>query len=286
MRWIVLVAAALALLLAVSTAAAKPNAVLYKIRRGDTLSSIAAHFRVSVASICRWNAIKKDALLVPGRRIGVPLPPGFKPPASVVPNAASVPTKSWHEFARKPARPGWVTLKSYAGEWEGQLVGADGRLLREALGRVTQLLAPRRKGGKPTIDPRLLGLIAQVSDTFGGRWLQVVSGYRPGRRSRHSYGQAVDFRIAGVPNEAVRDYLLTLNRRIGVGYYPNSTHVHMDVRDQKTYWIDVSRPGQRPRYMKRPVHALGRVANSDRFRLAALGPSKKSLPTVRRSSCR
>ncbi|HEY2513991.1 MAG TPA: hypothetical protein VGI39_24155, partial [Polyangiaceae bacterium] len=32
------------------------------------------------------------------------------------------------------------------------------------------------------------------------------------------------------------------------GYYPNSTFVHMDVREKSAFWIDFSRPGEPPRY--------------------------------------
>ena len=48
-------------------------------------------------------------------------------------------------------------------------------------------------------------------------------------------------------DEVLRDYVKTFDK-VGVGYYPNSHFVHMDVRKQWTYWVDVSSPGQRPRY--------------------------------------
>ena len=107
-----------------------------------------------------------------------------------------------------------------------------------------------RSGKKHNIDLRLLRLLADVSDTFGGRTIKVVSGYRLGNTSatsRHRHGRAIDFVVLGVPNTALRDYLKTL-RNVGVGYYPNSSFVHLDTRKQWTYWIDYSGPGQRPRY--------------------------------------
>jgi uncharacterized protein YcbK (DUF882 family) len=273
MRWIALVAPALALVLWASAvgAAGKATAVRYTVQRGDTLSSIAAHFGVSVGSICRWNAIKKDALLSPGRKIGVPLPPGQKAPEAVAPRprttatAGAAPAKSWQELSDKPARPGWVVLRSYTGEWQGQLVGADGQVLAEGARHVTELMIPRAKGGEPAIDSRLLVLIARVSDKFGGRRMHLVSGYRPGFRSRHGRGQAIDFRIEGVPNSALRDYLLTLDGALGIGYYPNSYHVHLDVREQRTTWIDLSRPGQRARYVK-PKRTASAKARQKRAR--------------------
>jgi hypothetical protein len=62
---------------------------------------------------------------------------------------------------------------------------------------------------------------------------------------------AVDFMIPGVPNEALRDFCLTF-ANTGVGYYPNSSFLHLDVRDQATYWIDRSGPGEPPQYDAHP----------------------------------
>jgi hypothetical protein len=50
-----------------------------------------------------------------------------------------------------------------------------------------------------------------------------------------------------VPNDALRDFLRTLPD-VGVGYYPNSTHVHLDVREKPCYWVDYSTPGAHPMY--------------------------------------
>ena len=242
MRWLVVVLLASAVSLLSIGAAAEPNAVRYTVRRGDTLSGIAKRFGVSVGSICRWNAIKKDAMLTPGRKIGVPLPKGRA--ASVVSEPSA--GKTWRDYARTPEHPGWIAIASYTASWQGRLVGDDGKLLAEGRAQVSSLL-----GGtaEVTIDERLIALVARVSDTFGGRRVHVISGYRPGQRSRHAHGQAVDFRVEGVPNWALRDFVRTLGS-VGVGYYPNSTHVHLDVRERPTYWVDVSRPGQRARYLK------------------------------------
>ena len=243
MRCLVVAIALLAVLLLPTSAGAEPNAVRYTVRRGDTLSGIAKRFGVSVGSICRWNAIKKDAMLTPGRKIGVPLPKGRS--AKI---AASEPSagKTWRDYARTPEHPGWIAIASYTQSWQGRLVGEKGELLADGTAALSSLLGGSEDA---SMDERLLGLIARVSDTFGGRRIYVISGYRPGRRSRHAHGQAVDFRIHGVPNWALRDYVRTLGS-VGVGYYPNSTFVHLDVRDRPTYWVDVSRPGQRARYTK------------------------------------
>jgi hypothetical protein len=50
-----------------------------------------------------------------------------------------------------------------------------------------------------------------------------------------------------VPNEALRDFMRGFDD-VGVGYYPNSSFVHLDVREVNTYWIDYSGPGEAPQY--------------------------------------
>lgn len=92
-----------------------------------------------------------------------------------------------------------------------------------------------------------------MSDHFGGRTLEVGLGFRPRRRgqftahSRHNVGHAIDSRVEGVSTCALRDYCRTL-AATGCGFYPRSVFVHMDTRDESAYWVDWSRPGERPRY--------------------------------------
>ncbi len=257
MRWLSYIVVLLTLSIA-APAQAKAPSVRHTVQPGETLSSIAAKYGTNVASICRWNAIKPSVVLAPGRKIGVPLPPGRKAPPAAEANTknASQSTKqqSWQSFAKTPKRPGYVILKSYTHSWEGHVLKRSGRILPAAQNGMDRVLASWRTDTKTGIHPRLVQLIAQVSDVFGGRPIQVVSGYREarhshGRSSRHALGHAVDFKIEGVPNSAVVGYLRTLDK-VGVGYYPNSHHIHLDVREQTTHWVDVSGPGQRARYIQ------------------------------------
>ncbi|HSO00003.1 MAG TPA: DUF882 domain-containing protein [Candidatus Nanopelagicales bacterium] len=153
-------------------------------------------------------------------------------------------------YARKPKRPGFVRMVRNGETLDVQLLTRSGRLNPKALSKLTRLL--RAPGGEHPVDPRLATLIGMVSDHFGGRTIRVVSGYRPYSptqytpHSNHNVGRAMDFAVEGVPNTVVRDFCRTL-RNAGVGYYPNSTFVHLDVRTVKTYWVDYSRPGEAPR---------------------------------------
>jgi hypothetical protein len=82
--------------------------------------------------------------------------------------------------------------------------------------------------------------------------IQLISGVRPkSAGSYHQSGRALDFRIEGVTNEALVAFCKTLDDT-GCGYYPNSLFVHMDVRDHgagHVAWIDVSKPGETPKYV-------------------------------------
>jgi uncharacterized protein YcbK (DUF882 family) len=162
------------------------------------------------------------------------------------------------KFTRRPARSGFVTVTRLNDTFRGQLRAANGKLVPKSAEKLDWLLRAYKTNEQMRIDRRLVKLLGQVSDHFGGRQLIVVSGFRPystkqfTRNSRHNHGQAVDFRIAGVPNVALYEYCLTLPQT-GCGFYPNSLFVHMDVRLLKTKWIDYSRPGQAPIYARKPA---------------------------------
>ncbi|MEZ4248989.1 MAG: hypothetical protein R3B99_12185 [Polyangiales bacterium] len=51
------------------------------------------------------------------------------------------------------------------------------------------------------------------------------------------------------PNRDLRDFCAP-PRGFGVGYYPNSSFVHFDVRRRSAYWVDRSGPGEAPEYVR------------------------------------
>jgi hypothetical protein len=107
------------------------------------------------------------------------------------------------------------------------------------------------------VDQRLLGRIQALVDHFSRPGLPaklfIISGYRPASvGSMHSTGRAIDFRVEGARNEDVVAFCKTL-ADTGCGYYPNSSFVHVDVRDVgagHVAWIDASGPGETPRYVR------------------------------------
>jgi hypothetical protein len=111
------------------------------------------------------------------------------------------------------------------------------------------------------VHPRLVELVARVVERWPGHVIEVVSGYRPSgdphAGSRHAHARALDFRVVGVAREALRDFCRTLPLA-GVGYYPHSVFVHLDVRDRSegsARWTDYSEPGERARYGHWPPSA-------------------------------
>src|SRR5262249_48631752 len=104
------------------------------------------------------------------------------------------------------------------------------------------------------MNPRLTRLLYQTGQHWPGKRIEVVSGYRnpsvaKNPHSPHMKGLACDFRVVGVKNTELRDYLRGNMKKIGVGYYPNSSFVHLDVRkDRSAFWIDYSGPGERAIY--------------------------------------
>jgi hypothetical protein len=115
----------------------------------------------------------------------------------------------------------------------------------------------------------------KVSRHFGGRTLEIYSGYRYRRvarlrTSKHTLGRAVDFRVRGVSKRRVRDYLLRSFKKAGIGYYPNTPFLHLDVRSSGAFWVDLSGNGQRSRYVSNPLEYLRRE------RLAAKSKTKKT----------
>jgi len=238
----------------------------HTVIKGQRLGTIAKRYRVTVDALTHANDLGPRGLIKPGQRLIVPARgdvDGSLARAARL-NEAQAPTrgvrakrakkrgssKSWSKYVKRPKKRGYVTLVGRKGRsWKGYAVNRKGRALSKAKKAFKRVLATR-SGEAIKINSRLISLIAKVSDTFGGRGIKIVSGYRLGdtsERSRHRHGKAIDFIIDGVPNSVVRDYVKTFDR-VGVGFYPNSHFVHLDVRKQWTYWIDYSRPGERPRY--------------------------------------
>jgi uncharacterized protein YcbK (DUF882 family) len=99
-------------------------------------------------------------------------------------------------------------------------------------------------GDEHPLDPRTMSLVYRIQTHFGVSEIRVVSGYRipkPGSRSNHGKGRAVDLIVPGVADEEVARFAREVGF-VGVGVYPTSQFVHVDVRPRSYFWVDFSGP--------------------------------------------
>lgn len=259
--------------------------VQHTVARGHTIEAIANRYKVSAKSIIEANHLKDVKHLRVGDVLTIPGPVRVDAPAPSKAKAASEKSERGDKkdvktakldvdkkgpkgkaaeastYAMKPKTPGVVHIKRLATTEEQDIRISDrrGRVSPTALKSFEKLLRSPSGMSHP-IEARLVQLLGIVSNHFGSRKIEVVSGFRPytptqyNPHSNHMHGKAVDFRVVGVPNEVVRDFCRTL-KNVGCGYYPNSVFVHMDVRDTSAFWIDYSKPGEPPRYNAPNVEA-------------------------------
>jgi uncharacterized protein YcbK (DUF882 family) len=124
----------------------------------------------------------------------------------------------------------------------------DGTFCAMDLDRVAHLLRAA-SGDEHPMDPRTLALVYGIQVHFAVPEIRVVSGYRvprPGSRSNHGKGRAVDLVVPGVADEEVARYARELGF-VGVGVYPSSQFVHVDVRPRSYFWVDFSGPHMKNR---------------------------------------
>ncbi|MCB9617253.1 MAG: LysM peptidoglycan-binding domain-containing protein [Sandaracinus sp.] len=214
------------------------------VRSGETLSTIARRREISVRDLARANRLSEGATLRVGQRLLLP--------GQVAEEERDQAAARWG----RPRRPGVVTLVRPATRERLSLRVLDsrGRPRSGPRRQLAWLLRHRRTNAQTPPDTRLLQLLVRISDHFGGRPIHVLSGFRPAgghteESSHHTDGSAIDLRIQGVSNRDLRDFLRTLPE-VGVGYYPNSSFVHFDVRRRSAYWVDRSGPGEAPEYVR------------------------------------
>jgi uncharacterized protein YcbK (DUF882 family) len=216
----------------------------YVVKSGDTLGEVAKTHNVSIEALCLANKLDRHDPIKIGQTLSIPAPEGAEQKS---PSSAAATGRPG-----KPMRAGVVRLVRGNQTLQTRVLDRRRHLVENTLPELTRFLR-YSDGATHPVDPRLVTLVGMVSDHFGGRDLVVVSGFRPYTprqftpHSNHNAGRALDFTIRGVTNERLRDFCRTL-RSVGVGYYPNSSFVHLDVRKASATWTDFAGPGQPPRY--------------------------------------
>ena len=119
----------------------------------------------------------------------------------------------------------------------------QGTYVPDALSSINHLLRDFRTGDVHTIERTLLDLLVMLRQRLETTAaLAVISGYRSPKtnamlheassgvasQSLHMQGKAIDIRVPGRPLAAVHQIALAMQAG-GVGYYPKSDFVHVDV---------------------------------------------------------
>ena len=133
--------------------------------------------------------------------------------------------------------------------------------------RLRHLMRCLRTGAETPVDPRLIDLLYRISQRTGQK-IVLVSGFRApmfslATLSYHTRGMAADIRIPGMTPLMVRDLAESMGVG-GIGYYPVSGFVHVDVREEKGRWIDYGKDRQDGEGAEHgPTHAgeAGEAAN-------------------------
>ncbi len=113
-----------------------------------------------------------------------------------------------------------------------------------AIDRLDHFLRDHRTGDVIELDRRVFDLLHDLTAAVGrpDSEIDIVCGYRTpwsneflrrttqgvASHSLHMQGEAIDIRMPGVSTSQLRNVALTLHRG-GVGYYPESHFVHVDV---------------------------------------------------------
>ena len=134
-------------------------------------------------------------------------------------------------------------------EFEG-IYWREGHYDEKALLRLAHLLRDRRDGQQHKIDAQLFDVLHRLQSTLGTEDpYQVICGYRSkvtndklhktrkgvAKNSLHVQGKAIDVRLERVALKELSNAARSLKAG-GVGYYPKSNFVHLDIRPKPTFW--------------------------------------------------
>jgi uncharacterized protein YcbK (DUF882 family) len=133
----------------------------------------------------------------------------------------------------------------------------EGAFSSRDLDRAAHVLREPSSASEHPLEPRLVDLLYRIQRKFDAQEIRVVSAFRPGRGtlqkgpvrsagSNHACGRASDIVVPGARDEDVAKFARELGF-VGVGLYPTSGFVHVDVRNHSYFWVDRSGPGRRNR---------------------------------------
>lgn len=125
----------------------------------------------------------------------------------------------------------------------------NGKYSQDAHNKISHLLRDHYSGDVFPIDMRLIDTVFDLQNRVqNDRPIEIISGYRSpttngrlasettgvAKNSYHMKGMALDLRMSGTPLPRIYKTALNMHRG-GVGYYPDSQFVHIDVGPLRTW---------------------------------------------------
>jgi uncharacterized protein YcbK (DUF882 family) len=159
--------------------------------------------------------------------------------------AVAAPTMAW---AGVTPLPGAEVRKAvlhnlHTGDTFSEVYFENGRYVPQALAEAMRVLRDWRNGEEHVMDPRLFDALHAINAKLEtNQPFQIISGYRSpetnaamhakssgvASNSQHTYGKASDVRVQGVDLRNLHKAALSVSAG-GVGFYPVSNFVHVDV---------------------------------------------------------
>src|ERR1700752_1040276 len=127
------------------------------------------------------------------------------------------------------------------------------RYVPEALAKLDYFLRDHVTGDVRHFDPRLYDILSDLTASVGhpGGEIDIICGYRTSstnaalrahttgvaKNSLHIQAEAIDLRMPGIDTLKLRKAALALARG-GVGYYPHSDFIHLDIGRVRQWCFD------------------------------------------------
>ena len=206
--------------------------------------------RLNRRRFLKWGALAAGLSLIPrsASASGSIFRPIIPPPETPIIPPYPLNRSFFHPPTSSPEKS-LSLYNTHTGEGVNAVYWVEGEYLPEALSAVDHVLRDHRTDEIKPIDPQLLDLLYAIREELGcHQAFHIISGYRSpatnaylrsfrrgvAEHSLHMDGKAVDLRLPGWAAFSVRSVARDL-RAGGVGYYPRSEFVHVDVGPVR-YW--------------------------------------------------
>lgn len=173
------------------------------------------------------------------------------------------------EALGKPTGDIWLHAENLGEEAQVNIYKKDGSFDDASLAKLDDLFRCRQTGEVRAVRPELYEQLSRISDHFGGKKIELVSGFRFAERSssRHFHASAMDIRIKDVSIRDMYAYAESLDGgNMGIGIYPTSGFIHVDFRapGEPSYrWTDWS------------GHSSGKKSKSSKSKTNRTQPARK-----------